>query len=504
MFLRKGDKLCHVGQKDDKLYVLLRGKLQLSIPRGGAASEKSPTLLRPVKTLKKPSDLVTFITAGKPETAACALMDLVVEDHGLEQKILANESIKTLDIFKQLRLQQEKRSKQSQHPLKHTASDAVDQVIQKHMQKFRCHTKSTWGPQPEPVSNTSQLSERADSADDSHTKQVHFARDSPSEGRKSPASHSLDASEQDSDIDSQGHYTLQAIEKDLALRERLQDQSDSELSPDDLQIDVGPDGIATEDFYGTLGAGDYFGELGLFCGQPKSMNVWCLSNCHLLALPRQAMERVKQMVQQRQYQDKISFLKSLSVFKSLNQKKIKTLMAQFRVQTKQRGSSLFREGQPANTVYIVTRGEFIVCKQLREEKPSFLESQAQTILKAPLKAKMVNEIHSQKCSTQTASLLRQNRGRLLGAEDVVSENRFYTMSAVCDSKTAEVFCISQENFCKLQSAELVWNAVKRHVRESVDKMSKNIVYGSMASDQIRADLRQALAVTDVAQYKEME
>ena len=126
VFLRKGDKLCHAGQKDDKLYVLLRGKLQLSIP-SKKSSEKEP--LRPVKTLSKPSELVTFITASKPETAACTLIDLVMEDHALEQKILAHESIKTLDIFKELHEQQEKRSSQSQHPLRKIGNDAVDQVI---------------------------------------------------------------------------------------------------------------------------------------------------------------------------------------------------------------------------------------------------------------------------------------------------------------------------------------------------------------------------------------
>ena len=67
---------------------------------------------------------------------------------------------------------------------------------------------------------------------------------------------------------------------------------------------------------------------------------------------------------------------------------------------------------------------------------------------------------------------------------MVHENPVYTMSAVCESNSAEVYCISKDVFCKLQSKELVWNAVKRQVRESVEKMSKTIVYGSLASDRI--------------------
>ena len=82
------------------------------------------------------------------------------------------------------------------------------------------------------------------------------------------------------------------------------------------------------------------------------------------------------------------------------------MISMFTKLTKQRGSCLFREGQPANTVYIVTSGEFLVYKHLRDEKPSFLDSQAQTILKAPLKAKMVNAVHFSKQSSQTAPLMR--------------------------------------------------------------------------------------------------
>ena len=65
---------------------------------------------------------------------------------------------------------------------------------------------------------------------------------------------------------------------------------------EDLPIAVDEEGLACEDFYGLVGAGDYFGELALLQNQPKPMSAWCLTNCHLLSFSKKSLDNVKKMV----------------------------------------------------------------------------------------------------------------------------------------------------------------------------------------------------------------
>ena len=70
----------------------------------------------------------------------------------------------------------------------------------------------------------------------------------------------------------------------------------------------------------------------------------------------------------------------------LSYSQIKQITEKFKAVKKIRSSYLFCQGDPANYVYIVKRGEFRVSYDYFVQKPSFEETQTEKIFKAPLDA----------------------------------------------------------------------------------------------------------------------
>lgn len=60
-----------------------------------------------------------------------------------------------------------------------------------------------------------------------------------------------------------------------------------------MAIEIDIEGHAMEDFYGQIEEGEYFGEVGLREGTPKSMTAWCLKNTHCLTLNKKTYEKIR-------------------------------------------------------------------------------------------------------------------------------------------------------------------------------------------------------------------
>jgi CRP-like cAMP-binding protein len=54
-------------------------------------------------------------------------------------------------------------------------------------------------------------------------------------------------------------------------------------------------GNPNQEFFGELVAGDYFGELGVVYGEPKSMSAWATTNTHLIYLEKPAIDAIKHL-----------------------------------------------------------------------------------------------------------------------------------------------------------------------------------------------------------------
>lgn len=83
---------------------------------------------------------------------------------------------------------------------------------------------------------------------------------------------SIPVSESKGDVE---EYIKADWENDMDVRNKKSALMDSECDINDLEIEMDQNGDALEDFYGEARAGDYFGELALLKGDPKSMSAWC-------------------------------------------------------------------------------------------------------------------------------------------------------------------------------------------------------------------------------------
>jgi len=94
------------------------------------------------------------------------------------------------------------------------------------------------------------------------------------------------------------------------------------------------------------------------------MSVYCTRNTHFLYIEKQDFDRVIEMWSRRIESERINFLKEIEAFKLLNNSRLKALLDQFKPLSKIRGSFLFREGDSADSIYLIRSGEFTITKKV--------------------------------------------------------------------------------------------------------------------------------------------
>lgn len=76
-------------------------------------------------------------------------------------------------------------------------------------------------------------------------------------------------------------------------------------------------------------------------------------------------------------------------------------------------------------------------------------------------------------------------GKVVGVEDIVSQNLNYTYSVKCDSKHGCCYALKREDFCKLQTNTSVWSTVLKLVEQNIEKFSAKIVEGAVAEEAVQ-------------------
>ena len=123
---------------------------------------------------------------------------------------------------------------------------------------------------------------------------------------------------------------------------------------------------------------------------------------------------------------------------------------------------VYREGDPADCVYIIKSGQFEVTKMLVSKNTglgaishtSEKESTKQ-IFKNPLKAqKMVNtqKLNLTLKATKTQLyLFRLEKGNIIGDEDLISKQKVYRTTVKCTSIDGLIGCMKKDDFYRLEN-----------------------------------------------------
>ena len=224
--------------------------------------------------------------------------------------------------------------------------------------------------------------------------------------------------------DQNGEYLIDVWEKDLEKRKTRSRSADSQLNEEDLEELLNSNGEEKEERFCELVQGDYFGELGLIHGKPKTMSVWCMQDTHFLTVDRNSLHKVLERCKARIDAEKVNFLKSLPAFKLMPASKLKTVIESFKPVHRIRGAYLFKEDEPATHIYLIVEGELSITKRVHFDKPDFIE-RTDDIFKDPLKvAKLNSKFNVKNGSTtmQVHHLESVTRNQFLGVEDVVNQN----------------------------------------------------------------------------------
>ena len=109
--------------------------------------------------------------------------------------------------------------------------------------------------------------------------------------------------------------------------------------------------------------GGSFGALSLIQGKKRMGTTKALTRCHLLVLNKNDWKESEKEIQERKIADKVAFIKQIPLFSKLSHTFLaQKLMPNFYRFDCHRDHYVYKEGEPADKVYIITEGEFICTK----------------------------------------------------------------------------------------------------------------------------------------------
>lgn len=114
-----------------------------------------------------------------------------------------------------------------------------------------------------------------------------------------------------------------------------------------------------------LGPGRGFGELALQQDPdnpnktiPRAASIYSLTKCDFATMKKKDYQLVLQKIDQKNLDTQIKFLQSIPFFKPLKRSRLKELFLLMIKRPSQRGQIICSEGNPADKVFIVNKGEF--------------------------------------------------------------------------------------------------------------------------------------------------
>lgn len=241
------------------------------------------------------------------------------------------------------------------------------------------------------------------------------------------------------------------------------------------------------------------GALALVDNRNRPCSAKCLEDTVFLVLTKNEYERSLREIDKRQEQKKVNFVKNIPLFSKLTTTYLKNkLSVNFKHLECTKDHILFREGDPAERVFIVRQGEFVetVKFPVREDK----EENVHSIHRDPKRAcKLKNQFFVKnivkKMDHHVIGYIGQ--GNMIGERDIVL-SEFYTSTVKCISQKAQLYYILKEDFMKLQSQQTTWSILEDMIE---GKKNKN---NSYLSNTIRTRQRVNAAMVSSLQSEQQQ
>lgn len=185
-----------------------------------------------------------------------------------------------------------------------------------------------------------------------------------------------------------------------------------------------------------LTAGASFGELALIKNKPRSATIFTLEDTHFAVLSKKDFLRILGSFTNKQFDELTKFLKGLPLFASWSLSTLFRLNYLFVLLKFKRGQKVFSEGEAAEFVYIVKKGEFEMTKDILVKSPVHVMIGHHG---RPLRPTKRLQAHLQGKISIVA------HGEIVGDDDAMT-GETYSKSCTCYSTTAEVLQIPAIEF----------------------------------------------------------
>jgi len=195
-----------------------------------------------------------------------------------------------------------------------------------------------------------------------------------------------------------------------------------------------------------LSEGDTFGEMALLNDKPQECTLTALGLCKLGSLDKAAFQDILGRAMQMRLNEQVYFFQKQPWFSGWTRTLLTKLIDLFKLLTYRRGERVFTEGEEANYVYMVHKGEFKLVKDIEIEY-HYGRKSAQT-----KKRRNEGKTKERSLKKKYQSVKRRievkmiGEGEMLGFEEMIMAREHRNLTCFCNSQYAEVYQISVEDF----------------------------------------------------------
>ncbi|EWS71760.1 cyclic nucleotide-binding domain protein (macronuclear) [Tetrahymena thermophila SB210] len=208
-----------------------------------------------------------------------------------------------------------------------------------------------------------------------------------------------------------------------------------------------------------LKPGACFGEIGLICNKSRTGTITCSEDSHFAVMEKQDFVAILKPVEEKKLQKQTEFLGSLPCFNGWPFHFLRDVYLNINKRQLNRGDFIFKEGDKANFVAIVTKGKFYVYKEFLVQKPLVMEDISNNDLiiqnEKPSKKKNKEKVVKLPFNVNESSLKQKKEIKkvlelgdkdLVGEEDII-KNRKRQYSIKCEStEGGEIIVIMKQVF----------------------------------------------------------
>ncbi|CAG9311602.1 unnamed protein product [Blepharisma stoltei] len=196
-----------------------------------------------------------------------------------------------------------------------------------------------------------------------------------------------------------------------------------------------------------INEGESFGELSLISERPRAATLITEEKIILGVISKPNFKKILGILAEKRLNEKIEFLQALPMFSNWSKIALYKLGYYFKRVVYKKHQFVYKEGEPANTVYFVKSGEFKITKIHSELKgvvdTSSLDSKKSRLSShgTVLRLGKMRKIGIQK----QLQLVIKGKNEMIGMEEALENFEKRIHSCQCWSDEGELLCISREN-----------------------------------------------------------